>query len=261
MSKRFKANPFTREEKKCRYFTPKITEVQERFVRYENAQKFAHELKVKKNERVVAIVNGSFIFGDFIEAYLTTHQIRAKKMTLSTLSYNENNVDSMKTLMVKRYVDNLNIIVSDYFFGHERAGMIPYTYRELDSENNTFQLAVDRTHCKMYIWETYFNEYYVIQGSVNLRSSGNSENFTIEENEKLYRWCDEYLTGILDRQKSIDKSLKFKKSWHQVQKEEAVVAAQVQEGKAPQAQEGVRHCRTAEHGTREWERHFDEFTF
>jgi hypothetical protein len=203
MSKRIKISPFEKEGRECRYIKPPIFEMPDRFVKFDHAQDFARQIKIGKGERVTAVVNGSFVFGDFIEAFLIQKQIRAKKMTLSTLSYNDNNVDSLKTLMVKGYCDNLSIVVSDYFFGHERMGLIPYTYSELDNENNTFQLAVDRTHCKVYIWETYFNEFYVIQGSVNLRSSGNTENFTIEENESMYRFYDEYFSGILENNKQV----------------------------------------------------------
>ena len=138
--------------------------------------------------------------------------------------------------------------------------MIPYTYHELDNDNNTFQLAVDRTHCKIYIWETYFNEYYVIQGSVNLRSSGNSENFTIEENERLYRWYDEYLQGILDKQKSIDKSLKFKKLWQMIVDQEngrRTIAPLHKGTSLQQADAGIPQHLMEEHGIPECQPHSD----
>ena len=217
MSKRIKSNPFHKESNRCRYFFPEnITEISERFIRYENAEKCVDEIStslLSKKERITTIVNGSFIFGDFIEAFVIKNKLKIKKMTLSTLSYSENNVDSLKNLMLYGYVDNLNLIVSDYFFGHERANLIPYTYNELDNEHDTFQLAIERTHCKVYIFETYDEKYFVIQGSVNLRSSGNTENFTIEENKTIYTFFDNFLSEIIQRNKTINKSLKFKKSW------------------------------------------------
>ena len=262
MSKRIKINPFSQSEKECRYITPKITDIDERFVRFEYAKKFADEIQVLKGERITAIVNGSFVFGDFIEAFIIKNQIKVKKMTLSTLSYNDNNIDSLKTLMLHGYVDNLNIIVSDYFYGHERADLIPYTYQELDNESNTFQLAIERTHCKVYIFETYDDRYFVLQGSVNLRSSGNTENFSFEDNKQVYTFYDEYLSAILERNKTIDKSLKFKKSWQADQHSKAVESPE-QDNPRIQQKNQVRQKRDGQkrQSSRNNKSHFDEFSF
>jgi hypothetical protein len=260
MSKRLKMNPFNKEDNQCRYMLPKdITEIEERFVKYEYAKQLARNLKIGRNQKVSVIVNGSFIFGDFIEAFILRNHKKKKKMTLSTLSYNENNIDSLKTLMQKEWVDNLNIIVSIYFWGHERANLIKYAYEQLDNANNTFQLAVERTHCKIYMFETYNESYFVIHGSVNLRSSGNSEQFPIEENKALYDFYNTYFSEILERSKTIDKSLKFRKTW------QAKVKEKEEEIKEKQDRENLpqqnREVEKSNNGIQEWTRHFDEFDF
>lgn len=85
------------ETEETRYTLPKVVPMKEDFVMYDNAQKMAKELRLGFGERFDAFVSGSFIFGDFIEAYLTTQQACAKKMTISTLSLSQNNVDSLST--------------------------------------------------------------------------------------------------------------------------------------------------------------------
>lgn len=96
------------ETEKTRYTLPKVVPMREDFVLYDNAQKMARELRLGFGERFDAFVSGSFIFGDFIEAYLTTQNACAKRMTISTLSMSQNNVDSLHTLMEKGYIEELS---------------------------------------------------------------------------------------------------------------------------------------------------------
>jgi hypothetical protein len=120
------------ETEETRYTLPKVVPMREDFVLYDNAQKMARELRLGFGERFDAFVSGSFIFGDFIEAYLTTQNACAKRMTISTLSMSQNNVDSLHTLMEKGYIEELNLIISVYFWGNERSSLIPYIYKQLD---------------------------------------------------------------------------------------------------------------------------------
>ena len=175
----FKLNIF--EEFTNRYIKPPISnEIPESLLKYSDALKLAKELKISRLDRYFIIINGSFIFGDFIEALIVHNNWRIKSMTISTLSLSENNIDSLANLLNGGYLDELNLIVSDYFFSHEQHGLIPYAYRELDRGDN-FQLAVAGTHCKTCIFETHNGGYVCIHGSANLRSSGNIEQFVIEE--------------------------------------------------------------------------------
>ena len=120
------------ETEETRYTLPKVVSMKEDYVLYDNAQKMAKELRLGFGERFDAFVSGSFIFGDFIEAYLTTQNACAKKMTISTLSMSQNNVDSLHTLMDKGYIQELNLIISVYFWGNERRSLVPYIYKQLD---------------------------------------------------------------------------------------------------------------------------------
>ena len=84
-------------------------------IRYENAKKLAAELKIEDGTRYDCIVAGNFIFGDFIEAFVTHNNSKCARLTISTLSMDQNNVDSLKNLIDGQYVDELNLIISDYF--------------------------------------------------------------------------------------------------------------------------------------------------
>lgn len=200
------------ETEETRYTLPKVVPMKEDFVLYDNAQKMARELRLGFGERFDAFVSGSFIFGDFIEAYLTTQNACAKKMTISTLSMSQNNVDSLHTLMEKGYIEELNLIISVYFWGNERSSLIPYIYKQLDI-GDRFQLAVAGVHTKTVHFETLGGRKIIMHGSANLRSSGNIEQFTMEENPELYEFYDDHFNRIIDKYATIRKPMRNSKAW------------------------------------------------
>ncbi|HBG40239.1 MAG TPA: hypothetical protein DDW85_02345 [Porphyromonadaceae bacterium] len=180
-------------------------------IKYSNAQKLARDIKFDAGMRYDCIISGNFIFGDFIEAFVTHNNAKCKDMTISTLSLDQNNVDSLSALLKNGYVDQMNLIISDYFYAHERPALIPYIYDKLDVDNR-FQLAAAGTHTKIVLIETIGGKKIVMHGSANLRSSSNIEQFTIEENPTLYDFHFEFHSRILDEYKTINKDIKRSKS-------------------------------------------------
>jgi hypothetical protein len=187
-------------------------------VKYKNAKELAKEIQIKQNERFFCIIDGSFIFGDFIEAFIYERAMKVKELTLSTLSMSQENIDSFYNLMQNGYIEKLNIIVSDFFFSHERHNLVKYMYDKLDIDNR-FQLSVCRTHTKICIFETEMNggRKYVIHGSANLRSSDNIEQFMIEENSELYDFNFDFHKKIIDNFATVKKSLRGDKLFNLIQ--------------------------------------------
>lgn len=175
-----------------RYIKPKVYEVKPEYVLYDNAVKLAKDLRLDFGARYDVFVSGSFIFGDFLEAFIMGYNAKCKKMTISTLSLNQNNVDSLYNLLAGNYIDELNLIVSVYFWGNEIRSLIPYMYRKLDF-GNKFQLSVASIH--------------------TLRSSGNIEQFTIEENPELYDFYDDHLSRIAEKYATIRKPVRGNDLW------------------------------------------------
>ena len=217
----------TEESDKTRIIKPKFHKTtSEKHLCFKNAKELAKEVKNEKGERMFCVINGSFIFGDFIEAFIYDNNIAAKEMTISTLSMNQNNIDSLLGLLKLGYIEKLNLIISAYFYSHEKNRLIKYIYENLDVDNK-FQLSVARTHCKLCIFETYDNKKWVIHGSANLRSSGNIEQFMIEENEELYDFNMNYQRRIIDTYATIKKELGGVKLWQVVAQEQVAEKAQV----------------------------------
>ena len=204
-------------EEETRIMKPKLYALKRSQVMYDNACRLAEDLPWEKGIRYDVIVSGNFIFGDFIEAFIVKNNAKVPRMTISTLSLSQDNVDSLVNLIVGGYVDELNLIVSAYFYSHERGSLIPYIYQELDRDNR-FQLAVAGIHTKTCHFETAGGKRIVIHGSANLRSSGNIEQFTIEENGELYGFYDEIYNEIINRYATIRKPIRKKQLWDVIKK-------------------------------------------
>lgn len=203
----FKEDDFSFEENiniKTRFIKPpkqKLLKFSQ--IKFSNAQKLVEEIDFKSLDRVFCRVDGKFIFGDFIEAFIVKNNILVKEMTLETLSLSAENIISLETLITKGYLQKLHLITSDYFFSHERNKLIKFAYEKLDIDNK-FQLSVCRTHCKICQFETLGGKKIVIHGSSNLRSSDNLEQFTIEDNSEIYDFNNEYHKQIEVKFKTIN---------------------------------------------------------
>ena len=230
-----------------RYINPKPgKEIPEQRLYFEHAKDLAKAIEIKKNQRAHVILSGNFIFGDFIEAFFVEKNIKTKRLIISTLSMSQNNIDSLVNLFYGRYIDSLDLVISDYFFAHERHDLIPYMLKELDI-NNRFQLAVAGSHTKICLFESVvYGLKYVIHGSSNLRSSNCIEQITIEENAKLYDFYKDFHEKILSEYSIINKSIRGDKLWQVVHPVAQVVesgdhqAQGEEEGKAP-IQDRKRH--------------------
>ncbi|MDR1022886.1 MAG: hypothetical protein LBL94_06420 [Prevotellaceae bacterium] len=189
------------DDEQTRYTKPKVYEAKPQYILYENADRLARELTVNKGERADVFVSGSFIFGDFIEAYIVQRNAKVKRMTITTLSLSQENVDSLHNLLAGGFVDELNLIVSAWFYAYQRDG-VKYIYEKLDIDNK-FQLAIASIHSKIITFETLGGRKIIIHGSANLKSNNCVEQFTIEENAELYDFYNEYLLKIVDKYKTI----------------------------------------------------------
>jgi hypothetical protein len=199
-----------------RYIKPiRHVETPGQFVLYQNAAAMAKEMEIAPGCRCYAIVDGLFIFGDFIEALIVEHGLKVKYMLVSTLGVNENNIDSLALLLDLGHVKQLDMILSGYFYSHERYNLVEYAYKELD-KNNRFQMAICDSHCKIVLIETECGMKLVVHGSANFRSSDNLEQFHLEENPQLYDFNFEYQQRILSKYQTIRKALRRKKLWNAV---------------------------------------------
>ena len=185
-------------------------------VKYSNAEKLAVDVgDIDETKRVFAILDGKFIFGDFIEALIVKNNWLVEDLTISTLSMSQDNVDSLRNLLKGDFVQSMNIIVSHYYFANERQGLMPYLYDKLDIANK-FQLAVASVHTKIAMIRTACGKTITIHGSANMRTSSNIEQIVIEGGRDLYEFSYGIHAAIIEKHKTINKPVRRSALWQAV---------------------------------------------
>jgi len=153
---------------------------------YKNAAELANAVRLAPGEQFHAIVKGNFIFGDFIEALIYEKNVTVKNMYISTLSMSQNNIDSLAGLLDDGRIEKLTLVLSNYFYSHEKHMLLPYLLKNIDREGIT-DILILRNHTKMVLMEIS-NMKIVLTGSSNLRSSECIEQFILQENAEAYEF-------------------------------------------------------------------------
>jgi hypothetical protein len=203
--------------KNSRFIEPHgCEEIDESRLKYANAEKLANDIgDLSLNFRAFVILDGKFIFGDFLEALIVSKNWQCEELTISTLSMSRENVDSLFNLINGGYLKQLNLIVSHYYFSTERRELMPYIYDQLDV-NDVLQVAVASVHTKIAMIRTTCGKKIVIHGSANLRTSSNIEQIVIEHSPHLFDFCAAVHHNIIELHKTINKPIRSKTLWQQV---------------------------------------------
>ena len=168
---------------------------------YEHAEAFARAIELDAGNETFAFVSGNFVFGDFMEALVDLGKLSARRMDIMTLSMNDENIDSIRNICEWEGVESLGIVLSDYWYAHERKGLVPYLFEQLDIDGMELRVGFAGVHCKTWTVETRNGHFLTIEGSANLRSSRNIEQVHLSPDEGLYRFVTgftEQVIGIYD---------------------------------------------------------------
>ena len=187
---------------------------------FSNAVEFAKQIDLADRSRLFAWVNGNFIFGDVIEALYAEKNVVPEEICISTLSISQENIDSLKTLLLDERVKKLYMCVSAYFYSHEKFNLVPYLYQELDYEDK-FQIAFGNYHGKIITLKTAKGNTITMHGSANMRSSNSIEQIMVEiNNAKLHDFNADIIKSICSKFGTINYKKpniqRGTKLWHQV---------------------------------------------
>lgn len=200
---------------------------------YEHAETFAKSIELDNEHETFAFVSGNFVFGDFVEALVDLRKLSVRRMSLMTLSLNDENIDSIRNILEWEPVEKLDIVLSDYWYSHERkpGGLVDYLFEELDIDGVDLHVAFAGVHCKTWCIETRSGNKLTIHGSANLRSSGNIEQVHISPDEGLFDFVDRFTSKVMKAYDVVNQDARKRKSvrrgklWRQVAEETAVTVA------------------------------------
>ena len=175
---------------------------------------------LQENDAIFCIVTGNFIFGDMLEALMVEKNWYAEEIFIATLSMSQENADSLANIFHGDYAREINLIVSDFWYAHERykGGGIEYI-NQLRKEYN-FSISVAGLHTKIILIKTECGKHLVLHGSANLRSSRNLEQFSIENSKNLYEFNRAWMNKLVKEFKVSRKSLRGENLWQVLQEQQ-----------------------------------------
>lgn len=212
-------------EKQDRILQPRIDKDSvTNHVMYENAEAFAEQIDLDPNVRTFAWVSGSFVFGDIIEALLFKRGVVPRELYICTLSISQENIDSLVNVMDTGYVERLVLVISGYFYSHEKFKLVPYMYEQLDQYGDRVHIVFGNYHAKIITMRTVLDHYITIHGSSNMRSSNSIEQMMLEQSKELHEFNAAIMDRLVERFDTINhnapptklKRLEGKKSWQVV---------------------------------------------
>lgn len=185
-----------------------------RCVTYENAETFARQIDLTPGARTFAWISGSFIFGDIVEALITARRVGIRRLYIASLSFSRENIDSLRNveLLMGDELERLVLVLSGYQYSHEKYGLVPYMYQELDDGSPRFDAAFGGWHAKIITMETVTGHSITIHGSANLRSSSSIEQIMIEVDDwELHDYNAGVMEGIVRQFGTVNHDAPFNK--------------------------------------------------
>jgi hypothetical protein len=73
--------------------------LKQRNIKFQNAHSLVRSIDLQKGEDVFCFLSGNFVFSDFLHGLFTHHNILAKRMVISTLSFDNYNIGQLKALI------------------------------------------------------------------------------------------------------------------------------------------------------------------
>lgn len=175
--------------------------VPERMVKYDHAQDFVLDIgldDMQEGERIHALLSGNFVMGDMFEAYCCDTEVGhgVKSLSIATLAMSKENIDSLHNIITDSELESLDLIISVYWYAHERRVGMPYLMEQCGLVQK-FRCAIAGIHTKIALMETRAGQHLVFTGSANLRSCRQVEQMIIECDRNLYMWYRQWFDRII----------------------------------------------------------------
>ena len=173
-------------------------------VKPENADEILDLLPAEEGDRLHVVTCGDFVYCDLFTRWLD-RMGPPVSMTISTLSLSEKNAHAIREMMTRHAGFPFHLILSAYFQSSNAAIFTAVEALITEAFPERFTLSVGRSHTKVAIVDYGADRgTWVIEGSLNLRSSNNLEQFTVFRDRQLaefhQRWIDQFRAAVLAEQ-------------------------------------------------------------
>ncbi|MGH8743379.1 MAG: hypothetical protein ACREUY_03785 [Burkholderiales bacterium] len=145
------------------------------------------------------IMTGAFDLMHVVLAILNQADETCQHLRIATLSYNRRNLTELLHLLDTGSTKKLSLICSRFFREHGKE-FHDHSARELSARPGT-RFAAPRSHCKVICFDFGENT-LALEGSANLRTNGNWEQFVLINDRQLHNWHAAWIDGLLDKHES-----------------------------------------------------------
>lgn len=161
------------------------------------ARKAAQQLErlPDEGETLHTVLDGTFALFDFIPAVIDLSGVPIDSLTIATLGFSKNNVESLAALIDAGQVKQLAVLCSHFFAAANIDGEI-YSQMAALCARHSFPIAAMRTHAKLLLLATGQRR-IVVESSANLRSCHNVETAVLFDDPKLYDFHRAWVLELL----------------------------------------------------------------
>lgn len=145
-------------------------------------------------ESIHAVMNGRFSGWDIATAVIELLAERVDELTVSTLGFSRQNMESVVSLLDRGSVGSLLLNVSNYFQSTDRK-IFADIQRQLESRGQ--RVGVTRSHAKLMLFRTATRN-IVVETSGNLRGSMSWEQFSVADDAELLDFHRGWIEALIE---------------------------------------------------------------
>jgi hypothetical protein len=146
-------------------------------------------------ETLHALITGRYDLMHLITA-LVTRLGDVESVRIATLSYNGRNLAEMVALLDSEAVKTLTLLCSAFFRDHNKE-LWEETLKDFRERGQW--AAAARTHAKVVTVATAGGRRLTLEGSANLRTNSNLEQFSLTEDAALHDWSAAWIDDLVTR--------------------------------------------------------------
>jgi hypothetical protein len=152
----------------------------------------------EEGQTLHAVMSGFYDLMHLLIVLLDRFAVPCERMGVATLSLSRRNVQEMVALYDAGKVRRLDLLTSDFFRKHDDD-----IFAELVQEfhQRGQRVAAARSHAKVVTLALADGRRYVLEGSANLRTNKNLEQFALTQGTDLHGFYDTWLRSMVDAHK------------------------------------------------------------
>ena len=147
-------------------------------------------------ESLHALMLGYFDLLNVVLALLDRLDIPCLHLRIATLCFSVRNVSELAALLDTKQAAKIDLLTSDFQRKHDGA-ILGAAMQELAALRGQ-RVAAARSHCKIVLLSLADARQYVIEGSANLRTSRNQEQFCLSQDGPLHEFYARWFDSMMD---------------------------------------------------------------